>query len=61
MILAMAQLRRWSSPRAWGCFYPQIIYLIDEAVFPTCVGVFLAFSAIGGFNTSLPHVRGGVS
>ena len=30
-----------SSPRAWGCFYPEKPFEHRDAVFPTCVGVFL--------------------
>ena len=50
-----------SSPRAWGCFplVSGIIHFI--AVFPTCVGVFLALITSRALEASLPHVRGGVS
>ena len=50
-----------SSPRAWGCFHLLHILFILGPVFPTCVGVFLGLNARTATQTSLPHVRGGVS
>ena len=50
-----------SSPRAWGCFLPLFLADGREAVFPTCVGVFLTGSKAPKSSAGLPHVRGGVS
>ena len=50
-----------SSPRAWGCFPDDVLLNGQQAVFPTCVGVFPALKYPGGKVKSLPHVRGGVS
>ena len=50
-----------SSPRAWGCFYPQLYGGSRYHVFPTCVGVFLTRASRPPAGRSLPHVRGGVS
>ena len=50
-----------SSPHAWGCFSVDKLLKCPEAVFPTCVGVFLSL-LLGAFPlTGLPHMRGGVS
>ena len=50
-----------SSPRMWGCFRSKNGPVILSSVFPTYVGVFLAWGR-GGFHISrLPHVCGGVS
>ena len=53
--------RRWSSPRAWGCFLPADEEPHQLPVFPTCVGVFLLVSRAFSIASGLPHVRGGVS
>ncbi len=50
-----------SSPRPWGCFYYDIDIEIENAVFPTPVGVFLNVLLVGLYGGSLPHARGGVS
>ena len=50
-----------SSPRAWGCFWPISRDNFYQAVFPTCVGVFLSFPLVAIDYYRLPHVRGGVS
>ena len=56
-------LGRWlgSSPRTWGCFYDGRPFDSCTFVFPTHVGVFLAFLWTGPHLLSLPHARGGVS
>ena len=51
----------WSSPRAWGCFRLAAAAVKKKLVFPTCVGVFLFLGGDSELDTSLPHVRGGVS
>ena len=50
-----------SSPRAWGCFSFYFNATDFEAVFPTCVGVFLFHVLYIHSYFRLPHVRGGVS
>ena len=50
-----------SSPRAWGCFSVSSESLFNDEVFPTCVGVFLAYHYDMLLHNCLPHVRGGVS
>ena len=50
-----------SSPRTWGCFSPGADRNVIPGVFPTHVGVFLAFSQPTGQIGGLPHARGGVS
>ena len=50
-----------SSPRAWGCFLARFRQNYENAVFPTCVGVFLLVSIASLLIHRLPHVRGGVS
>ena len=50
-----------SSPRAWGCFPVMKKNSGKQAVFPTCVGVFLVMISVLGVRSNLPHVRGGVS
>ena len=50
-----------SSPRAWGCFRPEVSPGAVRRVFPTCVGVFLRCRWRGYPAQRLPHVRGGVS
>ena len=50
-----------SSPRSWGCFYREARRLLDRAVFPTLVGVFLKISSLFMLTRCLPHARGGVS
>ena len=50
-----------SSPRSWGCFRVVFALQLHDCVFPTLVGVFLAY-AFGMFALiGLPHARGGVS
>ncbi|VGE38653.1 Domain of uncharacterised function (DUF2825) [Klebsiella quasipneumoniae] len=49
------------SPRAWGCFLDALLAVVADAVFPTCVGVFLTRRQLTGRFLCLPHVRGGVS
>ena len=53
--------RRLSSPRAWGCFCNRQVVLLDGAVFPTRVGVFLVCACGNQDCKCLPHARGGVS
>ena len=50
-----------SSPRSWGCFSPAVPLANDQIVFPTLVGVFPQFRAVGHGLAGLPHARGGVS
>ena len=50
-----------SSPRAWGCFLSFFFSIFVFVVFPTCVGVFLAWNIQKITGNGLPHVRGGVS
>ena len=50
-----------SSPRPWGCFLRWQSVRRMLIVFPTPVGVFLAFGSISGIGICLPHARGGVS
>ena len=50
-----------SSPRAWGCFPDDVLLNGQQAVFPTCVGVFPRQACGSSLSTGLPHVRGGVS
>ena len=50
-----------SSPHAWGCFRLAVYYAAEEAVFPTCVGVFLSTPLVVSPRVCLPHMRGGVS
>ena len=52
---------RVSSPRAWGCFLVLIPLMLNQVVFPTCVGVFLMYRLGLSREQGLPHVRGGVS
>ena len=57
-----AIISRWrSSPRAWGCFLPHVVGVIQNIVFPTCVGVFRICRDTLAKEAGLPHVRGGVS
>ena len=56
-----AQANIWSSPHAWGCFPRHICRVSGQAVFPTCVGVFLTCQAPCRRVRGLPHMRGGVS
>ena len=60
-LAAMRDFSAASSPRPWGCFYPQRADTRPPRVFPTPVGVFLFMSFIGGPPLGLPHARGGVS
>ena len=53
--------RLGSSPRPWGCFYPNLIFWQKVTVFPTPVGVFLYRDASCAEAPGLPHARGGVS
>ena len=55
------RIRSLSSPRAWGCFLNPWNNTNGVLVFPTCVGVFLAWQGASGALYCLPHVRGGVS
>ena len=50
-----------SSPHAWGCFSRGRGVPRHRCVFPTCVGVFPRTPCASGADTSLPHMRGGVS
>ena len=52
---------KMSSPRSWGCFCPASFGAARHLVFPTLVGVFLAFSQDVKDLLRLPHARGGVS
>jgi len=54
-------LRYRSSPHAWGCFLICGFGTMLGGVFPTCVGVFLKKTQVARLQTSLPHMRGGVS
>ena len=60
-VLCEVYEREGSSPRAWGCFPEGDEEAAGEAVFPTCVGVFLTQSQCLMRYAGLPHVRGGVS
>ena len=50
-----------SSPRMWGCFAAAPIFLQDDSVFPTHVGVFLFPTLNASKIGCLPHACGGVS
>ena len=50
-----------SSPRPWGCFYNIGQERLQQAVFPTPVGVFPPWTARDARSGGLPHARGGVS
>ena len=50
-----------SSPRSWGCFYPQVTLNRYRLVFPTLVGVFPFWMQTIFCLFCLPHARGGVS
>ena len=50
-----------SSPHPWGCFREVPRTLATCPVFPTPVGVFPRYRALGTRRWSLPHTRGGVS
>src|SRR5690606_3444784 len=50
-----------SSPRPWGCFCLCAGNRTAACVFPTSVGVFLPAGLKVHPESSLPHVRGGVS
>ena len=50
-----------SSPRTWGCFSLRRPHVRQARVFPTHVGVFLAFILATNSGRCLPHARGGVS
>ena len=50
-----------SSPRPWGCFPAAPLPKVDDAVFPTPVGVFLLARLASRLPQGLPHARGGVS
>ena len=52
---------RKSSPRTWGCFFPELADADPSLVFPTHVGVFLAPDSLRSETRGLPHARGGVS
>ncbi len=58
---APRSLRHASSPRPWGCFHADFILSVSRIVFPTPVGVFLAFRFFLRRAFRLPHARGGVS
>ena len=51
----------WSSPRMWGCFWPERADGVRRVVFPTHVGVFLYYIVLLFLYCSLPHACGGVS
>mgnify|MGYP007028391824 CR=1 FL=1 len=59
--VGLSKIVQSSSPRAWGCFSPDICPYLCQVVFPTCVGVFLIGRGLRTVNPGLPHVRGGVS
>ena len=50
-----------SSPRPWGCFWKELVFMFHKNVFPTPVGVFLVCRVSRGDKKGLPHARGGVS
>ena len=50
-----------SSPRVWGCFFPETSMPVASHVFPTCVGVFPCEQLTEMSSLCLPHVCGGVS
>ena len=50
-----------SSPRMWGCFWPERADGVRRVVFPTHVGVFLYYIVLLFLYCSLPHACGGVS
>ena len=50
-----------SSPRPWRCFSAAPGFRFAAFVFPTPVGVFLAFKLAMCRIVRLPHARGGVS
>nr|DAV39691.1 MAG TPA: hypothetical protein [Caudoviricetes sp.] len=50
-----------SSPRMWGCFFPEPSKGFLCSVFPTHVGVFLWRTGWDSNPRSLPHACGGVS
>ncbi len=50
-----------SSPRPWGCFSPDLRYIVIGGVFPTPVGVFPYRNLTCLPCIGLPHARGGVS
>ena len=51
----------WSSPRPWRCFLRRVYLGNCQYVFSTSVEVFLEKTQSCTGNTSLLHVRGGVS
>ena len=56
-----ALYRAQSSPRPWGCFFPNDGEPVLRLVFPTPVGVFLKLVRSLLSSLGLPHARGGVS
>ena len=50
-----------SPPRPWGCFSKKARSSPVQSVFPTPVGVFLAWNMENHSRAGLPHARGGVS
>ena len=56
-----SSVSRRSSPRTWGCFCCYACRRHRSGVFPTHVGVFLAFILATNSGRCLPHARGGVS
>ena len=50
-----------SSPRPWGCFLSDQLYVMVQNVFPTPVGVFPMTFRTTSRHAGLPHARGGVS
>ncbi len=49
-----------SSPHTWGCPYAKGALSLADALFPTHVGVSLAWVPAGPASVTLPHTRGGV-
>ena len=59
--LCFSVLPTESSPHPWGCFLCGLPAIPAPRVFPTPVGVFLAWETTITMNCRLPHTRGGVS
>ena len=58
---SMVMRPTWSSPRPWRCFLRRVLRGRRPPVFSTSVEVFPSGRQTKGRNSSLLHVRGGVS